>query len=227
MFSEIVQTSEVVTLVGGGSANPSDLNEIIVIAPVLVAADGGAVLADRAGVIPDAVIGDFDSIPDTLLARLPKDRLHRISEQDSTDFDKALRNISAPLVLAVGFSGGRIDHQLAAFHTLMRYPDRPCVIIGEDEIVFLAPPDIMLDLAPGDIVSLFPMGAVAGRSDGLRWPIDGLAFTPGHRIGTSNQATGPVHLQFDAPRMLLILPRRAIVPVARFWLQSPERWPAL
>ena len=227
MIEEILGCPELVTLVGGGAANTEDLKEILSISPFLVAADGGAVLADRAGVVPDAVFGDLDSIPAALLAKLPQDRLHRIAEQDSTDFDKALRNIAAPLVLAVGFTGARTDHQLAAFHTLVRHPDRPCIVIGAQDIVCLAPPDITLDLAAGDIVSLFPMGQVSGRSEGLRWPIEGLQFAPDQKIGTSNQATGTVRLRFDAPRMLLILPRQIIPQLVRFWMQAPAQWPAL
>lgn len=227
MIDEIVQHPELVVLVGGGAANIDDLLNVLAISPFLVAADGGAVLADRAGIAPDAVIGDFDSIPPQLLARLPPDRLHRITEQNSTDFDKALSNIAAPLVLAVGFTGARMDHQLAAFHTLVRHPDRPCIIIGEQDIVCLAPPEITLDLADGDIVSLFPMGPVTGQSDGLRWPIDGLKFAPDQKVGTSNAAVGPVRLRFDAPRMLLILPRHAIPLLVQHWMQAPSRWPAL
>ena len=227
MIEEIVQHPELVTLVGGGAANIDDLLNVLEISSFLVAADGGAVLADRAGIVPDAVIGDFDSIPPQLQENLPPDRLHRITEQDSTDFDKALSNIAAPLVLAVGFAGARMDHQLATFHTLVRYPDRPCIIIGPQDIVCLAPPDITLDLAEDDIVSLFPMGPVTGRSEGLRWPIDGLKFAPDQKIGTSNAATGPVRLRFDAPRMLLILPRHAIPLLVQHWRQEPSPWPAL
>lgn len=227
MIDEIVQHPELVTLVGGGTADIDDLLNVLAISPFLVAADGGAVLADRANIVPNAVIGDFDSIPPQLLESLPPDRLHRITEQDSTDFEKALSNIAAPVVLAVGFTGARMDHQLATFHTLARYPDRPCIVIGPKDIACLAPPDITLDLAEGDIVSLFPMGPVTGRSEGLCWPIEGLNFAPEQKIGTSNEAMGPVRLRFDAPRMLLILPRHAIALLVQHWTQVPSRWPAL
>lgn len=227
VLDEIVQTSETVTLVGGGATHDADLKQAVSIGPVLVAADGGAATALRAGMIPHAIIGDFDSLPKGLAAEMPQDRLHKIAEQDSTDFDKALRNIKAPLVLAVGFTGARLDHQLAAFHTLARYPDRPCLLLGQQEIVCIAPPDISVDLAAGEIVSLFPMGPVTGRSEGLKWPIDGLEFAPDTYVGISNQATGPVRLWFDAPKMLLILPRRIMPQVAGHWLTSRARWPAL
>lgn len=227
MFKEIVQTSETVTLIGAGTVEERDLEDALSLAPVLVAADGGAMIAHKAGHVPQAIIGDFDSLPPELATKLPPDRLHRITEQDSTDFDKALRNIAAPLVLAVGFTGARLDHQLAAFHTLARHPERPCLLLGPQEVVCIAPPDISLDLARGDRVSLFPMAAVTGRSAGLKWPIEGLKFSPDTFVGTSNIAVGPVRLWFDAPKMLLILPRRAMPLVVQHFAQSPAHWPAL
>jgi thiamine pyrophosphokinase len=60
----------------------------------------------------------------------------------------------------------------------------------------------------GTRVSLFPMAAVTGRSSGLRWSIDGLAFHPAKRIGTSNEATrGEIRIETDGPGLLVILPR--------------------
>jgi thiamine pyrophosphokinase len=59
------------------------------------------------------------------------------------------------------------------------------------------------------------MGPVTGRvGEGLRWPVEGLAMAPHGRIGTSNVATGPIRLAFDAPCMLVILPGDLLEPVA-------------
>lgn len=207
---QIVQSSRPVTLIGGGPVGPGDLAEALALAPVLVAADSGAGVALDAGHMPQAVIGDLDSLRTAQRAQIPQDRLHWIREQDSTDFDKALRNIAAPLVLGIGFLGGRVDHQLAGFSTLMRNADRPCILLGAHEVVFHAPPALALNLARGDRVSLFPLAPVTGRSLGVEWPIDGLTLAPGGRIGTSNRATGPVQLEFDGPGMLVILERVAL-----------------
>lgn len=192
-----------------------DLELALSRAPVLVAADGGAESALRAGHDPVAVIGDFDSLSADARARIPPDRLFPIREQNSTDFDKALRNIAAPLVLAVGFLGGRVDHQLAALNTLVRHADRRCILIGPHEVVFHVPAALDVALSPGDIVSLFPMSPVSGRSVGLEWPIDGLAMAPGKCIGTSNRALGPVRLEMLGQGLLMIAPRRALDAVMR------------
>tara|TARA_R110002033_G_scaffold25717_8_gene59247 strand:+ start:5669 stop:6328 length:660 start_codon:yes stop_codon:yes gene_type:complete len=206
----IVESAVPVTLIGGGAGSAADVAFSRALAPVCVAADGGAMLALEAGVMPDAVIGDFDSLPEDIRARIPPKQLYHISEQSSTDFDKALRNIAAPLVIAVGFTGERLDHQLAAFHVLAAHDARPCIMLGATEVIFHCPAQVDLPVTQGDVVSLFPMQKVSGRSTGLEWPIDGLEFHPMRLIGTSNRATGAVRLWMDGLGMLCIAPRRIL-----------------
>jgi thiamine pyrophosphokinase len=206
----IGRSKENVTLLGAGEVSPTVLERALALAPILVAADGAAGQALALGRMPQAVIGDLDSIDAPTRARIPPPRLHALTEQDSTDFDKCLRNIAAPLVLGVGFAGLRLDHELAALNALVRLRRKRCILIGPVDICFHAPPRLALDLPPGSRLSLFPLAPVSGRSTGLRWPIDGLALAPDGRIGTSNQATGPVTLAFDGPGMLVILPQAAL-----------------
>jgi len=215
MRTPIVHAFEPITLVGGGYVGPDDIPMALKHAPVLVAADGGADKALMAGFDPVAVIGDLDSLSPEGRARIPADRLFKVDEQDSTDFDKVLRSIKAPLVLAVGFLGGRVDMQLAGLSALVRHADSPCILIGEQEVIFHVPPKIDVELSAGDIVSLFPMLRVTGRSHGLEWPIDGLTLEPNGRIGTSNRALGRVRLEMDGPGLLMIAPRNALDAVMR------------
>ena len=211
MNSSIVQTRQAVTLAGGGPFGSRDLKLCLARAPVAVAADSGADRLLALGVLPEAVIGDFDSLSDRARQAIPPDRQHRLPEQVTTDFDKALRSIEAPLVLALGFAGARIDHGLAAMNTLVRHVGRRCILLGPKDIVLAAPSRLHLHLVPGDVLSLFPMTRVSGRSLGLEWPIDGLCLDPAGMIGTSNRVVDPtVDLAFDAPGMLVILPRRRL-----------------
>jgi thiamine pyrophosphokinase len=204
----VVAGQTAVTLIGGGALRDNDLAEALDIAPLLVAVDGGADAAMAAGLTPQAVLGDLDSVSATTRAALGDKIFYEISEQNSTDFDKALRHLRVPLVLAVGFTGARLDHELAVFHSLVARPDHRCIVLGERDIVFHAPPRLRMDLAADTRVSLFPMAAVSGRSSGLHWPIDGLAFHPAEYIGTSNAATGgAVEIEADRPGLLVILPR--------------------
>lgn len=200
------------TLVGGAPLHRDDLITALAHGPTLVAADGGGDTALRLGHLPEAVIGDMDSLSAGGAERLAG-RLHEIPEQETTDFDKALRSVEAPLVIAAGVSGGRFDHELAAMNVLVRRADRPCLVLGPESLVFVAPPRLSLDLPVGMAFSLFPFGPCTASAEGLRWRLDGLHFSPGGRVGTSNEVTGPVRLAVSDPWMLVILPRAALGPV--------------
>ena len=174
------------------------------------------------GVTPTAVIGDMDSISPASRQAIPPERQHLVAEQVTTDFDKALRLIEAPLVLALGFAGARLDHGLAAFSTLVARADRRCILLGPKDFAFAAPPALALDLRPGEPLSLFPMAPVTGVSAGLEWPIAGIRFAPDGMIGTSNRvAARRVELEFDGPGMLVILPRRRLDAAIRALRSAP------
>lgn len=205
-MSRLVSSPGGVTLIGGGAVGPGDLDLALARAPLLVAADSGADAAVAAGHLPDAVIGDLDSIAPEVQAAIPPARLHRVAEQDSTDFEKCLTRIAARFVIAVGFSGRRLDHTLAALTVMARVPAPPVLMIAAEDVVFLCPPRLSLPLAAGTRVSLWPMGTVRGSSTGLRWPIDGIEFSPAGRVGTSNEALGEVQVAIDG-QMLMLLPR--------------------
>ena len=219
----IVDTLQGVTLAGGGPFGKAALARALRFAPVIVGADGGADQLLRLNAAPQAVIGDFDSISVAARETLA-DRLFPIAEQETTDFDKALRSIKAPFVLGLGFAGARVDHGLAVLNALTRHPGRRCIILGPKDMTFLAPRDLTMRLRIGTRLSLFPMGAVSGHSDGLRWPIKDLRFAPDGMIGTSNEVSRPhVQLQFDADKMLIILPLACLTAV----LTGLGCWPAV
>ena len=221
MNSPIVQSTHGVTLAGGGPFSARDLKLALARAPVPVAADSGADRLLKLGVVPQAVIGDMDSISDQARAEIPLDRQHLVGEQLTTDFDKALRLIKAPLVLALGFAGARLDHGLAAMTTLLARAERRCILIGPQDLAFAAPARLELALTPGEPLSLFPMAPVTGRSEGLEWPIAGLRFAPDGMIGTSNRvAAKRVVLEFDRRGMLVILPRRRLDAAIRALLAA-------
>lgn len=208
MIAPIVQSTAGVTIVGGGPVSAAEFRLSLARAPRIIAADGGADRVLAAGYLPEAVVGDFDSITDHARNTIGPARLFPILEQMTTDFDKALRSVDAPFTLALGFAGARIDHGLAVLNSLVRHPDRRCIVIGPRDVVFHAPSRLQLALRRGDRFSLFPMAPVTGDSTGLDWPTGGIAFAPHGMIGTSNRVTeGPVTLAMDGPGMLVILPR--------------------
>ena len=205
-----VQSQHGVTLIGGADPSAQSLDEALKFAPTLVAADGGADRALALGVVPEAIIGDLDSVSAAAIAQVGSDKVMEVFDQDRTDFEKSLAAIDAPFVIAVGFANGRLDHTLAVMSAMVQEIGPPVILLGEDAIVFAAPLEVSLELEVGTRFSLFPMADIRGRSEGLEWPLDPHAFSPAGRIGTSNRVTGPVRLTFDARGMLVITPRAAL-----------------
>ena len=225
MTGIIVESSENVTLVGGGTVDPEALGRCVDMSGAIVAADGGADAVLAQGLMPAAVIGDFDSLSARARGTIPADRLHAVPEQDSTDFEKALSRIRAPLVLGLGFMGPRLDHMLAVYHGLVRMPERRCLLVGAAQVAFLCPPRLVLETDPGQVVSVFPLLPVTAASEGLHWPLDGLDLAPGRVIGTSNRAGGrDVAVAVDRPGLLVMLPL-ASLPRAVRALRSGAPWP--
>lgn len=200
----VFRTSRPVLLVGGAPLEVDVLAALAGRYDSIVAADGGADQLAAHGLRPDVIIGDLDSLV------APADwgdiPVHRVAEQDSTDFDKCLSHVIAPLFFAVGFNGARLDHGLAAFSSVAQ-SDAHVMLVGGGDVCCRLPGRVQMDLTAGTRVSLFPMGDALGvTSTGLRWSIEGLAMAPAGRIGTSNEATGPVDIVVQGGPVLLIVP---------------------
>ena len=221
----IVSENEPITIVGGAHFSQELLLESLERAPVVYAADGGANLCMQYGCQPKQVIGDLDSLSPSLRSELDPSRVIHVAEQDTTDFEKLLIRVDAPFMLAIGFMGGRIDHQMAVQTVLTAYAHRKIICVGDEDVMFVSPPEIDLPLDAGTRVSLYPMAPVQVRSTGLHWPTDGLSFAPDGQIGTSNQATGPVTLLPSAPRMLVVLPKNCL-DIAIDAVQAAPYWDA-
>ena len=217
-----IESDAGVTILGAGYARREDIDDALRIAPRLVAADGGASRALEFGFAVDAVIGDMDSIAHEALDQIPEASRHPVDEQDSTDFEKCLMRIRAPLIVAVGVTAPRLDHGLAALNAIAKHRRKRVIILSGSDICFLAPPRLTLRLAVGERLSLFPLHDTTGSGWGLKWPIDGIRFSPTGRIGTSNVAAAEVvELSFDKPGMLVLVGRKRIGEVAGALRRAP------
>jgi len=181
-------------LVGNGAYDTAMLAKFAPLGPV-VAVDGGYYGCRIAGITPDLLIGDMDSVAaEDLIDARTRMRVHPLAEQDSTDLEKALRHIRAPAILGFGFLGKRLDHSLAALSVLARYAHRHRVIlVGSDDVLHITAGRFKMAMKKGDRLSVWPIGQVDfARSSGLHWPLDGLAMAPDKQVGTSNKVTAEI-----------------------------------
>ena len=218
MQAKTLQFHEPVTLVGGGALDGAMLGQALAVAPVLIAADGGADRAKALGRQASAVIGDMDSLIDADAWR-NRAQVLDLSEQDTTDFEKCLYSVEAPYFVAAGFTGRRVDHMLAVFHAMVGRPDKAVFLIGEAEVMALLPADqaVSVEVGVDAVVSLFPLLPARGvESSGLEWPIDGLDLAVGQQVGTSNRAVADwISVTVDGPGVLLMVPRGCLETLIR------------
>jgi len=181
-------------VIGGTGLSPRILQECFGEAEFIVAADSGLDSCAAAGVVPDLVVGDMDSLSDpALLKRFPPDRVMVFPrDKDETDTEIGMRILLERgwrHVTIAGGAGGRIDHLLGIAALFEREP-APARWITEGEDITLVTGEAEFHGWAGSTVSIFPVGerAAALRSEGLKWPLDGLEFRRGFG-GISNVAT--------------------------------------
>lgn len=213
-----------VILSGPGDLDFGQLEKLAEQGFTVIAADGGANALLGRGIVPNAIIGDFDSV-DEVACQGKGIKLVRLNEQNSTDFEKCLYSIKAPLFLALGFTGGRFDHTLAALHVMMKYrADKPVILLSGSDISFVQCGEAKFKSRIKQTISIFPLEAISfERSRGLEYALDGLTFELGSHIGISNRAIAeniqilPAHNCLKTP-YLMTLPNCALDDIIEDYL---------
>jgi thiamine pyrophosphokinase len=184
---------------------------------LFIAADSGFQAAVDAGVKPDWVIGDMDSLEDlSSLSAMPPERVIRHEhDKDFTDTELAL-SLAAEKgcddIWIIGGAGGRIDH-LFGIRSLFEREFFPYRWITDAENIFCIDADtthseISCRLAVNACVSVFPLGSGPWEavSTGLKWQLAGLSWDRGF-FGLSNEAAeGDFFVKAQAGRFMVITP---------------------
>lgn len=164
----------------------------------IVACDAGYRNAQILGVVPDLIVGDFDSAPQ------PKgqgDTIVLPHVKDDTDTHYAARWLlerGARSVTMLGALGGaRLEHTLANLATglfLARQGVQVCLADEHSQLHYLLPGrPLTLDRADWKYLSLFPLsGPLTGvELSGVFYPLHQATLTPDFPLGVSNEFTAP------------------------------------
>ena len=175
----------------------------------LMAADGGFVHMQKLGLMPDGVLGDFDS-----LGYVPENARVFPVEKDDTDAMLAVRQGLSlgyrEFLLYGGLDGPRLDHTVANFQTLQFLADRDAQgwLIGNHYIAAVIKNGALRFPAHfRGILSVFCLGAdakgVAIR--GLQYPLENGTLSAGFPLGVSNHFMGQESSVRVAEGSLLVL----------------------
>ncbi len=197
-----------VLVVADGDVDPSLSTALATTVPdaetvTIIAADGGAAHVLAAGLVPDVVVGDFDSLAAGERARLEDlgvELRGARPDKDESDMELCLLaalEAGATRVTVVGALGlVRPEHSVANLLLLAdpRLDGLDVAIVGRGSRITRTgtaegPGAAELEGQTGDFVSLFPLGeAVEGvTTSGLRFPLSNETLTLGPSRGLSNE----------------------------------------
>jgi thiamine pyrophosphokinase len=185
-------------VIAHGDVDPDD-RALLEGAELVVAADGGTLALERWGVVPNAIVGDLDSLG------LERARAYEARgvvvvpyppEKDESDLELAIAHAiraKADDILLLGILGGaRFDHEIA--NTLLiaadGYRGRKLRAVRGDVTVraLHGGETLKLDGANGDLVTLLAVrgDAVGVRTQHLKYPLAGETLHFGAARGLSN-----------------------------------------
>lgn len=184
--------------------------------PYVVAADGGARVADYFELPIDCIVGDMDSISTERLERLRKSGSEIIThppEKDFTDLELALKHVverGYHWIRIIGSVGGRIDQTLANIYLLALPELKSCdvrLVADTQSVRLLSPGEYSLTGKKGDTLSLIPLGGdVDGIvTEGLYYPLKKESLYFGPARGISNvMSDNSASVAFETGQLLVI-----------------------
>lgn len=165
---------------------------------LVVAADGGYRACEQAGIVPDLLIGDFDSLGlDAARAVTGVDRIELPCAKDDTDtiaavregFVRGYRHFELHCAL-----GGDVGHEFANLQALLfiRAQGAEGCLHGHGQTVRVVMPEDGVCLLPagkGKRVSVFAFGGDARgvNERGLRWELSDAELSCAFPLGVSNE----------------------------------------
>jgi len=165
---------------------------------VVICADGGAEYAREWGIVPDVIIGDFDSVSEETLSFFKKKNVDIIKHprmKDETDSELAVNyaiETDAQEIVIFGLEGNRFDHVLAnIFFIATRHRDIQLSFINNAMHAHIVHSRILLHGSKGNCVSLIPVGGDAKgvTTKNLKWELSDASLTFGSPRGVSNEMT--------------------------------------
>ncbi|MDO8741575.1 MAG: thiamine diphosphokinase [Candidatus Roizmanbacteria bacterium] len=194
-----------IIFVNGNLSDLSWAKKIITNEDFLIAADGGVKHILKLGLIPDVVIGDFDSTSSSLQKRLIKICKEQKSlfptiikypvKKDKTDFELAIDLVlerKYQEIIIFGILGNRIDHFLANIFLLTKIQTEnksiKIRIIEGNKEMYILNKEVVINGQIGDEISIIPINnKLEGiTTDGLEYQLNNETLSFGSTKGISN-----------------------------------------
>ena len=187
---------QAVILANGELRDRDSALKLVSNAGLIIAADGGALHCIKLGIDPQILIGDLDSVEESLIKELSSKGVRVVkfdSDKDETDLELALNyavSKGAEEILILGGFGKRLDHSLGNLTLAAneRYTEVKISFYTNGDWFHILRREIDIKGEPGQTISLIPLGgSVEGvKSSGLHWQLENEALPFGTSRGISN-----------------------------------------
>lgn len=187
-------------IVSGGELNKDFLQAFISNNEMdyIIAVDKGLEILDSINILPNCILGDFDSIKNGILEKYNRQDIKIIKlnpEKDFSDTHMALKEaieMKSTEIYILGALGKRMDHAIANIHILREALENniECKIIDTNNIIKLITKGTeVVHKSKYKYISLFPLTtSVKGITlKGFKYPLTNDMLTIGHSIGVSNE----------------------------------------
>ncbi len=184
---------------------------------MIIAADHGLFAVDQLGITPDYIVGDFDSVPEELLAKYRDSKAPTLTfprEKDKTDTQIAIEHAlthNATSIIIAGATGSRLDHTMANVHLLLLPMERKvdACIVDRNNKIYLKQESFVIEkqMQHGDYVSLLPFSEVVDGLSlmGFKYPLDRIRLIAGNSLGISNEIVKDIgRVEFTKGILLVI-----------------------
>ncbi|MBQ9172375.1 MAG: thiamine diphosphokinase [Bacteroidales bacterium] len=168
--------------------------------------------------LPDAVIGDFDSIGGPMMKKYGDTvNFIHVEEQDDNDQTKAVRYIlshfpEVDTIHILGAGGKREDHTIGNISLLMEYRrmfDLSGIemdMVSDYSTIFAISDSCELAVGKGRRISILtPDNSLKIKSEGLVWPTDDVVFDNWWKATLNRASEDTVKLTFSHPSMAVII----------------------
>jgi thiamine pyrophosphokinase len=202
-----------IDITGGEGPGLQTLKRLAEQADLIAAADSGLAVCEEAGLAPDWIVGDMDSLDDLKrLEKYPAERIIRHPrDKDLSDTELALsllREKGCDEVWLSGGGGGRTDHLMAirCLFEREKAPDR-WYTAGEEIFRIESGQTFRADVPTGSLVSVFPLGSGPweAESSGLKWPLPGVAWENGGFSLSNETEKSPFEVRSQKGNFMLIV----------------------
>lgn len=186
-----------IIICGGSVRNYSFIKKYFDKQDLIICADGGAYHLKKLGIIPDILVGDFDSISEIELESLINAGVQIVKfpvEKDATDAQLAVKlaiDRGCDEVILLGATGTRLDHTMANVFLLKSLLEAGIkgIIADEHNEIEMVDKNISLNRDKDVKISLLPAGGkVTGvTTEGLYYPLSDATLEFGTTRGVSNE----------------------------------------